>query len=288
MVEVLLFLLGAAAGSFLNVLAVRYEPDRFLLKKSSWSGRSFCPHCRRTLTWTELIPLVSYFILRARCRDCSGKIAAQYPLAEILAGAIAVGVPWRLQAQAAFWGFSPPAFALVSGIIIAVLLALLLISLIDLRLQIIPDELVVTLFLLAAVLVYFLWPEYAPGRATFLGGYSLLGGFGGSIIINRLAGALLGAGFLFALFLISRGRGLGFGDVKLAAALGAVFGWPEIAAILFFAFVAGSLVGLGIILFRRGSLKSVVPFGPFLALGTVLTFFAGPEILAAYFRLFGL
>jgi leader peptidase (prepilin peptidase) / N-methyltransferase len=253
------FLFGAAIGSFLNVLAVRYDPDRFLFAEKVIGGRSNCPKCKKTLRWFELVPVLSYIIQGGKCRRCKTNISPQYLLVEILCGLIFVFVPLILSGQ-------PMAAGLLYLLWILAFLILLLISLIDLRLFIIPDELTVALAALGIILGFLDPPSMA--LRVFSG---------------------LGAGtFFFLVFELYRSirhiDGMGFGDVKLAAALGLLLGFPDIFIALSSGFVLGAIIGVGLIVFGKSGMKTAIPFGPFLALGALIALVGGNVIVAYLFE----
>jgi leader peptidase (prepilin peptidase)/N-methyltransferase len=282
-----LFVLGLAVGSFVNVLALRYEPEHFIFKKSSWSGRSFCPQCKSPLKWHELIPLVSYALQRGRCRTCKSKISPQYPIVELVSGLIFVFVP---NSFSVLFPLSSFLLSISSVLWIAVFTTLLLVTLIDLRLRVIPDE--ANIFLAAlGVILLLLAPDtryQIPDTSSFLGSYALIFGLQNNPWLNHFIAALVGAVFFLSLVLITRGRGMGMGDVKLASVLGFLFGWPDIFLLIVLSFVVGSLFGLYAMARRGYTMKSAIPFGPFLAAGAALTFFFGEEIVRWYFGLFSL
>lgn len=291
MASALLFVLGTAFGSFLNVLALRYDPDKFIFHKKAIGGRSRCPHCGKELRWRELLPLVSFAVQRGRCRTCGARLSWQYPVVEILSGLIFVFVPRGLEG---YFFLSPssylPAAAYYAFSVLWILafLVLLLAALIDFRLYLIPDELNAALVILGAAGTYLLTPYWGAVGTSFLGPYELLFGLRENVWLNRAAAAALGAAVLGSLVLLTRGRGMGAGDVKLIFALGVLFGWPEIILILAFGFIFGSAVGLALIARGQKKLKGFVPFGPFLAAASVFVFFFGREALDFYFRLFSL
>jgi prepilin signal peptidase PulO-like enzyme (type II secretory pathway) len=208
---------------------------------------------------------------------------------ELLGGVIFTTVPLFLHTH-----FNAPYF--VISIWVFVFLTLLLMSVIDLRLQIIPDGLTAFLSVLALVLVgyfYFFIPSGEPfGRhavtGTFLGSYGLVFGFALDPFIRAAIGASFGLLFLGGLYVGTKGRGIGFGDVKLAGALGLLLGWPDILPTLLSAFILGSLVSVPLMVFRGKGMKTAVPFGPFIALGVAVIFFFGYDIVNAYFTLFGI
>jgi leader peptidase (prepilin peptidase)/N-methyltransferase len=284
----ILFVLGAAVGSFLNVIALRYNPEEFIFTRKTIGGRSHCAHCKKNLRWFELVPLVSFLFQRGRCRRCGARLSLQYPLAEIVSGLIFVFVPARFGEYLFFPGIRGGGLIAVEAIFVLAFLALFLMALIDYRLELIPDEITVFLTILGIAFTILASPGFSLASGSFVGGYALLLGVRSSVYLNHAVGALAGAGFLYALYVLSRKRGIGFGDVKLALPLGLLFGWPDIALVGFFAFVAGSAYGLLAILRGGKSMKSFLAFGPFLAVGAAIVFFRGLELVAAYFKLFEL
>jgi prepilin signal peptidase PulO-like enzyme (type II secretory pathway) len=281
---ILLFVFGVAVGSFLNVVSLRYRDDKFLLSQGVIGGRSRCPHCKTALGWFELIPLLSFLLQRGRCRSCGAKISFQYPLVEFLSGLIFVFVPSRLVSQGLV--ISSASHLLLSTFWVLVFLTLLLISLIDLRLGIIPDEANVFLLFLGFLIILFTPPYFASGQGSFFGPYSPFFGSWGSIWPRHILAALLMGAFFGFLIYFTRGRGMGVGDLKLGIPLGFIFGWPDIVLIICASFIIGSLAGLYVIAFKNKSLKSSLPFGPFLAAAAAITFFFGYELINLYFRTF--
>jgi prepilin signal peptidase PulO-like enzyme (type II secretory pathway) len=263
LVIVILFAFGLAIGSFLNVVALRYDGDRFLLSTKLIGGRSHCEQCGKTLRWFELVPLVSFVAQGGRCRRCKTPLSIQYPIIELLSGIIFVSVPLALGVDAS--AVTP--FALLAALWIVVFEALLVMTLIDIRLGIIPDE--INIFLAIVGMLLLLVP--APLDAT-------------AVLVKIIAA--LGAGAFFALLIaVTRGKGMGMGDLKLAIPLGLLFGWPEIVLVLMAAFVIGAVVGVIAIARGTNSMKGTLPFGPFLALGAVTAFFWGAPIIGWYLSL---
>jgi prepilin signal peptidase PulO-like enzyme (type II secretory pathway) len=241
-----LFLLGLVVGSFLNVVALRYKPSGWLFTKDILVGRSHCPYCEKSLRWYELIPLISFFIQLGRCRHCHKKLTWQYPIVELLSGLTFV-LAYQYLSPAPIWAL--------------VILTLLLVTLIDLRLSVIPDQLNLFLVLLGAAL--------------------LVGDF--SSLSSRVIGGGLGLAIFGLIVLASRGRGMGVGDLKMAGALGFLFGWPKVVLVLGSAFVLGGIFSAILLALKRKSLKEAIPFGPFLALAGVIVIFFGDKIIRWYF-----
>ncbi len=275
---ILLFFFGLTVGSFINVVSLRYDPDKFLFARPVIGGRSRCPHCGKTLRWFELIPLVSFLLQRGRCRRCRATLTWQYPIVEFISGLIFVLAPPHISA---LFYFLDSTFYFLSAIWILALLTLLLIALIDFRLRIIPDECNLLLIVLG-VGAALLTPVADGSGGSLLHSYGILLFASPNIWLNKLLGFLVGGLGLLALFVLTRGRGMGLGDVKLAAALGAFYGSPDIAVLLGASFVLGAGAGLVSMALRRKTLKSALPFGPFLALAAAFVFFAGFEFVGWY------
>ena len=295
---ILLFVLGLAFGSFFNVLILRYDPDKNIFSFSRISGRSHCPKCKTTLRWFELLPLFSFLIQRGKCRTCNAKLSYQYPLVETLGGMIFAGVPLFLNffygiTNQAFLSFAAPYwyYGLV-GVWVFVFCIFLLITAIDFRLFIIPNELTAFLVLgglaISGLSAFVEKAMMMPFRTSFLEQYILVFPAFANGIWNHAFGAIVGFIFFLLLSLITRGRGIGFGDVKLAFAIGLLFGWPDIAIITMLSFIIGGLWSVGLMLIGAKKMKDRVPFAPFFVLGALLVFFFGSAIVKGYFGVFGL
>lgn len=305
LIVVFLFLIGLAFGSFLNVIILRYKPDGGIF--DNIFGRSYCPHCKRNLRWYELIPLVSFLIQWGKCRSCGQGLSIQYPLVELLIGLIFILVPLSFSSGAfnifgkAFYPsfiFTPKQIS--GGVIeelfldfiwILVFLILIVVSIIDFRLQIIPDILNVFLLTLGisalAGRFYFLDFGLTPDNPqSFLGTYAMMLRFNDNLLFNYFLGAVLGVSFFGLLYFITRGFGIGFGDVKLALPLGLLFGYPDIVVIAILSFIIGAIFGLYLIFTGRKRLQDHLAFAPFMALAVTLVFFFGYHIIDVYFRVF--
>lgn len=239
-------LMGSVIGSYLGVLV-----DRFGTRLIANAGRSHCGMCGQQLGFFDLVPLFSYLMLGGRCRYCRKLIGGHVFLIE-LAGALGGGlILGRL-------GFDWEGLGLALAFWVS-----LVILLIDIRHYLIPD--IAVLWLTgAACLVWVAHP---------------------TMVINGLLGASVGAGFLGILVAITRGKGMGLGDVKLAIPLGLLLGLSKTIIGLWLAFILGSLVGLGLLASRRRGWRDAIPFGPFLLVGAGLAMIWGDRILAWYQRL---
>lgn len=213
---------------------------------------------------------------------CKARISLHYPVVEILSGLVFAFVPFWVHIS--YFSGAAEIFA-IRALWVMVFLTLLLIAAIDARTNLIPDEANIFLAVLGVFIAVFSM-DFDLGKGSFIGSYSLLFGLGQNIFVNRLA-AVFAAALLFGvIILISRGRAMGLGDLKLALALAVIFGWPDTVLAIMFAFVVGALFAGGAILVHKKTMKSFVAFGPFLAVGSGLIFFFGFQILQAYFRLF--
>lgn len=283
-----LFVAGTAFGSFLNVLILRYDSVHDTILKNA-NGRSMCPHCHKILNWYELIPIISFFIQHGKCRSCGKKLSVQYPIVEFLVGLIFILVFWRLYSVYDTSLFPYLMMVIWSG----VLMSLLVMSVIDFRERLIPDG--INLFIVLSgffvILLGYLYPESASldiGQRSLLGNYALI--FHGSTNFpwNHLIGAIFGIILFGGLFLLSKGRGMGMGDVKLAGALGFFIGWPDAFIALISSFIIGAIFSLILIGLKRKTMKDFIPFGPFMAFGVVLIYLFGHELMRSYFDFFGL
>lgn len=240
--------LGLIIGSFLNVCIYRIPRKESI----AWPG-SHCPECGYVLKWYDLIPVISYLLLRGKCRQCRSHISLRYPLVELLTG---------LLFWAAFLKFGL-SFLLLTRLLFICLL--IVIALIDVENLIIPN--VVVLPGAVAGLLSLL----APGSPGLIGG--IASGFG--------------AALCFFLIWFFYPQGMGEGDIKLALMLGLFLGWPQTGVAVFLAALTGTVGGLAVILFQGGSRRTQIPFGLFLALGSLISIFFGSKLVAVYLHLIG-
>ena len=260
------FSFGTIIGSFLNVLVLRLGTGEAIGR-----GRSRCFSCGKTLTWRELIPLVSFITQKGKCRSCGSRISWQYPIVEFITGLVFLLVALKLlhyqlaEAGLPYIGFYFfGAFAYWSAIF-AILIA---ISVYDFRHKIIPNQLVYSFIVLA-----FLWGISGSGTS-------------GNILPDvPLPEIMAGVGaFLFfaSLWFFSKGKWMGFGDAKLALGMGFLLGpWLTAVAVML-SFWIGTLIAVPVALLWGGGLKTQIPFGPFLALGAFISWFAGNYLLETY------
>src|SRR3989344_759895 len=250
MTYLFLFIFGLAIGSFLNVVSLRFQPKQKLLDLKIIGGRSACPHCQKTLRWYELIPLLSFIVQFGKCRSCGQRLSLQYPLVEILTGLIFVFVPYLLSS------ILNSQFSILIAVWLLIFILFLLLSIIDFRHYIIPNSINLSLAILGMVLmgIYIFQSNNLTiqqfNNFSFLGHYSLLFDFPflSSIWLNHFFAAFIAMAFVAAIIILSRGRGMGWGDFKLVGALGLIFGWPDISMLLFLSFIVGSVAVLPLLI----------------------------------------
>lgn len=268
----IIFLFGLSVGSFLNCVIYRLQTGQSFLR-----GRSYCPHCKHILNWQDLIPVFSFIILEGKCRYCKKPISWQYPLVELATGLVFVLIfNFQLQPYGeSLTSFDPAIFNTCSLFLVSCFLIVIFVY--DLKHFIIPDKVIYP-----AIVIAFLYRLF---EVLKFGHWDLIGNW--KLEIGNFLGAALGASIFFLIIvLISRGKWLGLGDVKLAFLMGLFLGFPDILVALFFAFLIGAIIGVGLILAKRKTLKSEVPFGPFLVTGTFIALFWGPIIIDWYLNLF--
>ena len=257
------FVLGAVVGSFLNVCICRMPQGESVV-----SPPSHCPKCDYRIRWYDNIPILSYLLLRGKCRGCRAPISLMYPLVELLNALLALGLflrilPPRLLAEA------PLDIVMRQGGVFALLFvfcsALVVVTFIDLEHQIIPDSIT-----LPGIVIGFAASFFIPQLGW----------------VNSLIGIVAGGGSLLLIAygyeLVAKKEGMGGGDVKLLAMMGAFLGWKAIIFIIFTASLIGSVIGVSVMLAQKKDASLAIPFGPFLAGGAVLYIFYGKRIIHWY------
>ncbi len=263
------FIFGLVVGSFLNCVIWRLDS-----KKTFLSGRSACTKCKHKLSFGDLIPILSFIILRGKCRHCKEKISWQYPLVELAAGILFVLTIHSLQFTT--YNFKE-IFAV--GYWLFVVSSLLIIFVYDFKHYIIPDK---VLFPAIFITVLYRLLEVLQ-RANW--NFSDLGLKALHLMINYLFSGLGAAAFFLIIFLLSKGRWIGFGDVKLGILLGLFLGWPKVLTAMFIAYLIGGIISTGLIVFKKMGLKNEVPFAPFLIAGTFFALFWGDILFNWYWNL---
>ena len=240
------FLFGAVVGSFLNVVILRLpDPDQSIAFPAS-----HCPRCNTPLHWYENIPIASYLVLRGTCRTCGEKISIQYPLVELGMGLLSLFLLRQ---------FGPGINYLVYFVFVAALLPIIVI---DIHHQIIPD-----LISLPGIVIGFIASFFIP-EITWQ---------------QSALGILLGGGVLYGIaltyYLLAKRDGMGGGDIKLLAMIGAFLGWQSLLFVVFFSSLTGSIIGIAAMFKQKKGGRTRIPFGPFLATSAMAWLFFRPQIL---------
>lgn len=259
----IVFLLGLSIGSFVNVVIYRTLHEETFIK-----GRSRCDHCRKQIAWYDNIPLLSFVLLRGKCRRCKRAISLQHPLVELTTAILFVW--WYVVGFTIFQLTTQPLLFVQRGYWLLVGVLLLIVLVTDLTTYLIPDFSVVLLSL--AALLYRLYLVHMGIMATGDLYAAIASGFGLSM-------------FFTALILATKGRGMGWGDAKLAIALGLILGWPRSVVAVFAAFIGGALFGIYLVLSGKKSFGQTIPFGPFLVVGTLLSLLYGYPLWLWYIGL---
>ncbi|UFT97928.1 A24 family peptidase [Radiobacillus kanasensis] len=233
------FLLGTLFGSFFNVVGLRVPTKTFFQ-----SQRSQCPSCSNPLRWFELIPILSFVIQSGKCRHCATPISKLYPLIEISTGFLFLFTYLH-------FGFQP---TLLEGLLLVSLITIIIVS--DLKYMLIPNRILI--FFLPLFLVYSMWQPDTPW-------------------LSKILGASAGFVIIAIVILVSKG-GMGAGDMKLFGVLGFVLGLKNICIAFFFSTIIGAIVSGLLLLFRLIHRKEPVPFGPFIAVGALISYFFGNDI----------
>ncbi len=248
---VLAGIIGLAIGSFLNVCA-----DRLPHSESVAADRSHCDSCRRQIRTRDLIPVVSYVVLKGRCRDCGARIPRRVVAVELVTGLTFAALYLAYGATITF------------GVLAIYAAILIVVFVIDLEHSLILNGVVMPALLCAFLVAALVPPQW-------------LGTLGPHPIVSAGAGAATGFVLLFLIALVARG-GMGWGDVKFAAFMGAATGFPLIFVALFSSIMLGGIAAIILLVSGRKGRKQAIPFGPFLALGTMITLLWGPRMLTWY------
>ncbi len=258
---ILIFVLGLLIGSFLNVCIYRIPRDGLSINSPRWS---ICPDCQATIKFYDNIPVLSYVLLRGRCRDCGNRISIAYPLVELITGGLFLLVYYR--------------FGLTLGFVHGCLFVALLIpvSWIDARWYIIPNAIIAIGLLLGLGITAAVSVQQHDWY----------------YVLEHLIGAVAGSGILLLIGILGkailRKEAMGGGDIKLMALIGLFLGaWPHLLIVVVLSAFIGSFVGLLLIAFTERSRHHPIPYGPFLALAAVLDLFWGEAIWDGYLRFIG-
>ena len=244
---IIIFVIGLVIGSFSNVCIYRIPRSESIIRPGS-----HCPQCSKPIPFYDNIPVISYILLKGKCRYCGQPIPLQYPIVELATGLFYL-------ALYLFYGLQ-----LIAIVYMILCTLLIIISFIDLKERIIPDVLSLPFIVIGFILRFFL-KSLSPVDSLL----GILAG-GGSLLIIAIAGT-----YLF------KKEAMGGGDIKLAAMIGAFLGWQLTLLSLFLGFFLGSIIGVIVLIINKGK-SDIVPFGPFIALGTMLSIFWGQAIIHWY------
>jgi len=237
------FLVGTIIGSFCNVCIYRLPKKRSIVLP-----RSFCPHCESPIRSLDNIPIISFILLRGRCRNCRKRIPYKYPMVELFTGISFLSLYLTFGLSFIF-----AAYAIL-------LSSLIIVTVIDLEYKIIPDVITLPGIIIGLILSLFILP--IP-------------------FINSLIGIMIGGGFFYLIAIVSKG-GMGGGDIKLIAMIGAFLGWEGTLVTILMGSLIGSIIGIALIITKKKKRRDPIPFGPFLALGAVISIFWGKDLLYWY------
>jgi leader peptidase (prepilin peptidase)/N-methyltransferase len=242
------FIYGLIFGSFFNVVGLRV-PE----KQSIVTPPSHCPKCNKQLKPIDLIPVLSYFTTFGKCRYCKASISPIYPIMEVVTGILFTAVYYA-------YGVTPEAWM---NLLFVSLLVIITVS--DLAYRIIPDKVLLPFFLVFLVLRFFIHPD--------------------ETYVSHLTGMVLGFAIFFLIALISRG-GMGGGDIKLFTVVGLFFGYPLLLLTILLSTLLGTVYGILMVVFQGAGRKTEIPFGPFIAMGSVIALFQGYNLIEWYFSFF--
>lgn len=260
LISCFLFSLGAIIGSFLNVIIYRSAHDE------DWvHGRSRCEECKKKIHWYDNIPVISFIFLQGKCRECKAPISLTHPVVEFLTGSLFV---WWYWGGTLFFQLSQEPFQVIQPLFwLTIGVIFLVIVVTDILYFLIPDGAVVALLII-----------------TFLYRCALFftGIMRGTDFWWSLFGVVVAVLFFAGLWLVTKGKGMGFGDVKLMAPVALLVGWPHIALQIFLSFFIGAVFGICLILLGKRRFGQHIPFGPFIILATVVTLIWGDHLLRWY------
>ncbi|XOU94478.1 MAG: prepilin peptidase [Candidatus Kerfeldbacteria bacterium] len=245
---ILVTILGLVVGSFLNAVIYRLH-----VKVSFMRGRSYCPSCKHDLSAKDLVPLFSFLFLRGKCRYCSKKISWQYPLVEFFIMVSFLILYWQFGLSLDFF-----VYLIYTGFLAVIFVY-------DLKYYLILDKVSIPAIVVAFLLSFFVLE---------------IG------IVSLLISVLIGGGFFLLQFVISKGKWIGGGDIRLGVLMGLMLGYPVILVALFIAYILGSVIGVVLIAGKKKKWKSQVPFGTFLSIATYIAFIFGEYIVNYYQDLF--
>lgn len=290
---------GSVLGLILGSLSLALA-ERALIKKSSFWGRSCCPHCKKVLRWYDLFPVLSYLFLRGQCQFCHQKISPEYPLVEILMATLIGYLFWQsFHNLQSIFSFQFIIFLLELLFKTFTILVLIILAITDLKKTLIPDRIVIPAIKISIIFIIFITiikviflyytlsqnligKHLLPPLSDYFERHAF---FIAEPLIYGIILSLLFAIFFQSLIKITKGKGMGGGDVKLGAFMGLTLGFPNGVLALFLGFLIGALFSVGLILIGKKKFKQTIPFGPFLVTGSLIALFWGQPIINWYLNL---
>ncbi len=275
--NIIIFIFGLIIGSFLNVVIYRLENGDKII-----NDRSRCLSCKHTLNWFDLIPILSFIFLKGKCRYCNNKISWQYPLVEIGTGILFV-IVFSISAQggpALGWQYFHLLFWFYITAVLIVIFAY------DLKHYIIPDKVIYPAIIITTI--FRLFSEFIVNNNIQYSIFNISAQSGPALgwqFSNFIFAAFIASFFFYSIIVLTKGKGMGGGDVKLAFLMGLLLGWPVILLSIFLSFIFGSIIGIYLILLGKKKMGSMIPFGPFLIIGTFVGLFFGKEIIKWYLEM---
>jgi len=256
-ISVFVIILGLSIGSFINCLVWRLHEEKSL------SGRSMCPKCKQKIAWFDNIPVLSFVLLKARCRNCKKFISFEYPLVEIVVCLLFFASFYMSSSGMVMSELLSLDFFIINLRNFFIISVLVVIFIIDFKWYLILDRVTIP-----AIIIVFL--------------LNLLTGMSWS---SMLISGIIGGSFFLIQFLISGGKWIGGGDIRLGFLMGVILAWPNILVALFIAYVLGSLIGVFLIIIGKKKMGSLIPFGVFLTISTYVSMFWGNDIASWYLNL---
>lgn len=258
LVYFLVVFFGLCVGSFLNVLIYRLPRNLPFVR-----GRSYCPKCRKSILWRDNIPLLSFLFLKGRCRWCKKTISWRYPLVELLTGVLFVFGTESVLGRFGELGILGIIEIARVWILVSALVAIFFI---DLKFQIVPDQIVFPVILIS--FIFSLITNHQPPTTSHQ-----------PLVTNLFPSAIISSAFFYLLYRLTKGKGMGFGDVKLVFLIGFSLGFPKVIIGLYSAFLTGAVVGVILILLGKAKFGEKIAFAPFLVVGWLAAYFWGDKII---------
>lgn len=291
--KVIIFIIGTVIGSFLNVVVDRLDTER-----SAFKGRSFCPYCGKTLSWWEMVPVLNYFYLKGRCSSCHHKLPLQYPIIEFLTGILFLSAYLRflryplLSNLLLSTNFSERLFlVLILGLWFYWIFVVVSLTLYDIKKYLIPLEILFPAIIISLIFKLGLGFLFRLRNFFILEQINLLLGANSYVFgqynyfLSLIVGIIIGFSILAALAFLTNEKAMGWGDALFGILMGIILGYPSIVIALIISFLTGGFISLALIIIQKKTIKSYLPFVPFLSFGTLAVLLFGDIIIKWYLAL---